>query len=138
MHQQVRVLIRKAMTDGLGAKHDEESLVEILTLLKGKNLRSAGRIDPTGGGEFVFSVHHAKGDDTADEEARDILRDMDYQADVYQVRPFVLDDREGTLLECIERIEAELQEPVIEVHVLTAEKNRKVPVQLVTRSMLDR
>jgi hypothetical protein len=140
MHQQVRCSIRKASTDAGFRALEEESLVDILTLLKGKNLRSAGRMRPggEGGGEFVFSVHHDEGDDTADEEARDILRGADYEADVFKVRHFVLNHREGALLDCIERLEAEMQEPVIEVHVLAAERKGKVPVQLVTRSMLNR
>ena len=83
-------------------------------------------------------MHHDDGDDTADEKARNILNGEGYEAEVFQVRYCVLEDREGALLECIESTAAEMKEPVIEVHVLTAEPDRRVPVQIVTRSMLNR
>jgi len=140
MHQQVRCLIRKAAQDDAArAVLDEESLVEILTLLSGTQLRSAGRVhaDGDGGGEFVFSVQHAKGDDAADQKARDLLRGEDYEAEVYKVKSFDLNHKEGALLESIRIVEAEMGEPVIEVYVAAAEPNRKIPVQLVTRSMLE-
>ena len=82
MHQQVRCLIRSTRTASARATLDEESLVEILTLLSGTQLRSAGRVHADGGGEFVFSVDHRPGDDSADNDARDILRD--YGAEVYR------------------------------------------------------
>ena len=63
MHQQVRCLIRSALGDSARATLDEESLVNILTLLQGTNLRSAGRVHGDGGGEFVFSVRHRPHDD---------------------------------------------------------------------------
>jgi hypothetical protein len=140
MHQQVRCSIQRTRGDVARGTLDEESLVDILTLLKGKNLRSAGRIHPGGdrGGEFVFSVDHREGDDTADQEARDILIGEGFAAEVYPVEHFVLKHEEGALLECIKRVEAKMNEPVIEVYVLAAERNGKVPVQLVTRSMLNR
>jgi hypothetical protein len=137
MHQQVRTSIRKSLADGFREQLDEESLIDILTLLKVKNLRSAGRMHVEGGDEFVFSVRHRKGDNKPDEDARNLLQSSDYEARVCEVRNFLLDDREGALLERIEQVEAEMGEPVIEVHVLTSEPNRKVPVQLVTQSMLD-
>ena len=86
---------------------------------------------------FVFSVDHRAGDDTADEQARDILRNNDFEAEVFKVRDFILDHRGGTLLERIEAVEAEMSEPVIEMYVGAAERNGKIPVQLVTRSMLN-
>jgi hypothetical protein len=139
MHQQVRCSIRNAGGDAERGALDEGSLVDILTLLRGMNLRSAGRLHPDGGGgEFVFSIQHAEGDDHADEEARDILKGNDFEAEVYKVRSVILNHREGALLASIKRLEAELNEPVIEVYVLAAEPNGKIPVQLVTRSMLNR
>jgi hypothetical protein len=141
MHQQVRTSIKQASSDGSGGALGagslaEGSLVEVLTLLQGKNLQSAGRANRGGGGEFVFSIQHDDGDDTADTDAREILKAEKYKADVYAVRPFLLDHREGALLECIQSLEAELGEPVIEVYVLAADPNGQVPVQLVTASML--
>jgi hypothetical protein len=138
MHQQVRTSIKNSRSDVSGVMPDEGSLVDVLTLLQGKNLRSAGRLNRGGGGgeEFVFSIQHDDGDDTADTDAREILKAEKYKADVYKVRSFVLDHREGALLECIKGLEAELDEPVIEVYVLAAEPNGQVPVQLVTPSML--
>jgi hypothetical protein len=139
MHQQVRTLIRATQSDGTRGALVEQSLVDILTLLVGTNLRSAGRTRlDSGDEEFVFSVQHAGNDNKADEKARDLLRDKNYEAQLVQVRSFVLDHREGSLLECIKELEDELNEPVIEVYVGAAERNNKVPVQLVTRSMLDR
>ena len=140
MHQQVRCSIRRADSDAAFGRLDEESLVDILTLLQGKNLRSAGRQHPDdgGGGEFVFSVHHRPHDDAPDEEARDILRGAGYEAEVYKVKSLDLNDKEGALLAFIQSVEAESGEHVIEVYVASAEPNRKVPVQVVTRSMLGR
>ena len=138
MHQQVRCLIRNAgRTMPTCGVLDEESLVEILTLLQGTNLRSAGRVhgDGGGGGEFVFSVQHDKDDDVPDQDARDILKD--YGAKVYKVEHVILDHHEGALLRAIKELEAARNEPVIEVYVAAAERNGKIPVQLVTRSMLE-
>jgi hypothetical protein len=135
MHQQVRCLIRSTSGDTARATLDEESLVEILTLLSGTQLRSAGRVHADGGGEFVFSVDHRPGDDGADNDARDILQD--YGAKVYKVEHVILDHREGALLRAITELEAARNEPVIEVYVAAAERNGKIPVQLVTRSMLE-
>ena len=56
---------------------------------------------------------------------------------MFKVRDFILDHRGGTLLERIEAVEAEMSEPVIEMYVGAAERNGKIPVQLVTRSMLN-
>ena len=89
----------------------------ILTLLQGTNLRSAGRVHGDGGGEFVFSVRHRPHDDAPDQDACDILTDEDYEARVYQVESFDLDDQEGALLAFIQRVEAKMGEPVIEVHI---------------------
>jgi hypothetical protein len=138
MHQQVRCSIRRADSDTALGPLDNESLVEILTLLSGTNLRSAGRVqaDGDGGGEFVFSVQHDKDDDVPDQDARDILKD--YGAEVYAVEHVELAHHGGTLLEAINDIEAKWSEPVIEVYVGAAERNGKIPVQLVTRSMLNR
>jgi hypothetical protein len=139
MHQQVRVSIQRSRTRRSGAVRHDESLVEILTLLQRRNLRSAGRTHTHAGGEeFVFSIQHADGDDSADLRARDLLRGRNYEAEVFPVRSFVLEHRGGALLRCIRRLEAELKEPVIEVYVLAAEPDGKVPVQLVTPSMLRR
>ena len=69
MQQQVRTSIKRRRSDGSREALDEESLVDILTLLSGKNLRSAGRMHIGADGEFVFSIQHAEGDDTADREA---------------------------------------------------------------------
>ena len=139
MHQQVRTLIRATQSDGTRGAVVEKSLVDILTLLSGTNLRSAGRTRlDEGDEEFVFSVDHAEGDDTADKKALDLLRDKNYEARLVRVRNFVLNHREGSLLECIKGLEAEMNEPVIEVYVGAAERNNKIPVQLVTRSMLNR
>ena len=138
MHQQVRTSIRSSGGDAARGTPGEESIVKILKELKPKNLQSAGRVQGEGGGEFVFSIDHADGDNHADVEARDILRDAGYEADVYEVRSFDLKHKEGSLLACIESLEAELDEPVIEVYVLAAEGNAKVPVQLVTRKMLEK
>jgi hypothetical protein len=137
MHQQVRCSIRKADSDAAFGRLDDESLVEILKLLSGTNLRSAGRVhaDGDGGGEFVFSVQHDKDDDVPDQDARDILKD--YGAEVYTVEHVELAHHGGTLLEAINDIEAKWSEPVIEVYVGAAERNGKIPVQLVTRSMLN-
>ena len=138
MHQQVRCLIRSARGNSARATLDEESLVNILTLLQGTNLRSAGRVHGDGGGEFVFSVRHRPHDDAPDQDACKILTDEDYEARVLPVESFDLDDREGALLAFIQRVEAKMGEPVIEVHLGSAERNGKVPVQLVTQSMLNR
>ena len=132
MHQQVRCLIRSALGDSARATLDEESLVNILTLLQGTNLRSAGRV------HGVFSVRHRPHDDAPDQDACKILTDDDYEARVLPVESFDLDDREGALLAFIQRVEAKMGEPVIEVHLGSAERNGKVPVQLVTQSMLNR
>ena len=138
MHQQVRCSIRRADSDADFGRLDEESLADILTLLQATNLRSAGRLRPDDGGEkFVFSVDHRPGDDTADQKARDILIGAGFEANVFQVEHFDLAHHGGTLLEAINEIEAKWSEPVIEVHVGAAERNGKVPVQLVTRSMLN-
>ena len=137
MHQQVRTSIRDSGGDAARGTLDEESLVRILKLLKPKNLRSAGRVQGESGGQFVFSIDHADGDNAADREARDILRGDGYEADAFEVRSFVLKHQKGALLACIESLEEELGEPVIEVYVLAADGNAKVPVQLVTRSMLE-
>lgn len=139
MHQQVRTSIRRARSDGTTGRVEEESLVEILTLLKGTNLRSAGRVKLDDGGEqFVFSVQHGDGDDTADEDACDILNGANFEAEVVKVKHYVLNHRPGALVNGIKRLEASKKEPVIEVHVGAAEPDGKVPVQLVTRSMLKR
>ena len=50
----------------------------------------------------------------------------------------ILDHHGGALLRAIEELEADKGEPVIEVYVGAAERNGKIPVQLVTRSMLNR
>ena len=76
MHQQVRTMTRKAPSDSAGAKPDEGSLIDILTLLKDTNLRSAGGKDLDRRGEFVFSVDHDDGDDTADQRACAVLKEQ--------------------------------------------------------------
>jgi hypothetical protein len=137
MHQQVRCLVRKARGDGSLGAFAEASLVEILTLLQGQNLASAGRVRVDGGDdEFVFSVQHV-GQDGTDQDACNILTDESYEARVVDVEHFVLNHKQGALLDRIKRLEARLKEPVIEVHILAAEGNGKVPVQFVTRSMLN-
>ena len=138
MHQQVRCSIRKASGITAHEMAGEESLVEILTLLRRTNLRSAGRVRGDRGEEFVFSVRHRPGDNQPDEAARDILTGKGYEAEVYEVKTVDLDDREGALLAFIKSVEADTDESVIEVHIGSAEPNRKVPVQLVTPSMLNR
>jgi hypothetical protein len=139
MHQSVRVLIKATEDDGTRGALVEKSLVDILSLLSGTNLRTAGRTRlDNGDEEFVFSVQHTGNDNKADEKALDLLRAENYEAQLVQVRSFVLDHRGGSLLECIKDLEAELNEPVIEVYVGAAERNNKIPVQLVTRSMLNR
>ena len=139
MHQSVRVLIKATEDDGTRGAPVEKSLVDILSLLSGTNLRTAGRARlDNGDEEFVFSVQHTGNDNKADEKALDLLRAENYEAQLVQVRSFVLDHRGGSLLECIRDLEAELNEPVIEVYVGAAERNSKIPVQLVTRSMLSR
>jgi hypothetical protein len=136
MHQQVRCLIRSSQDDSTRGALDEESLVKILSLLKDTNLQSAGRVHGDDGGEFVFSVQHDKDDDVPDQDARDILKD--YGAEVYAVEHVELAHHGGTLLAAINDVEAKWGEPVIEVYVGAAERNGKIPVQLVTRSMLNR
>jgi hypothetical protein len=134
MHQQVRTRTTKSREDD--AERPDEGLLDILSLLKNVNLRSAGGTNLDDGGEFVFSVHHAEGDDTADQQAADILTVKGYAASVYRVEYCLVDDRKGALLDCIRSKAAELDEPIVEVHVLTSERDRRVPVQIVTRSML--
>jgi hypothetical protein len=138
MHQQVRLSIRKSLADGSRARLDDESLVGILSLLRGANLQSAGRVntDAPDGGEFVFSVQHDPGDDSANPNARNLLKSKDYGAEAYDVREFMLEHKKGALLKCIRDLEKELNEPVIEVYVGAADADGSVPVQLVTRSML--
>ena len=132
-------MIRKARTDADRGMSDDESLIEVLTLLSGTNLRSAGRVRFDGGDEeFVFSVQHNGRDSRPDVNARRILHDNNFEAEVYEVRDFELDHRQGTLLEKVRELEEEKQEPVIEVYIGAAERNGKIPVQLVTRSMLNR
>lgn len=137
MHQQVRTSTIKTATND-DAAEKEGSLVDILSILKGVNLRSAGGSNLDEGGEFVFSVHHDEGDDSADERAADLLRRKRYEPTVYKVEYCLVDDREGALLECLQSKETELGEPIVEVHVLTSEPDGRVPVQIVTRSMLSR
>jgi hypothetical protein len=136
MHQQVRCSIRRA--DAAFGRPDEESLVEILTLLQAMSLRSAGRVRPgDGGGEkFAFSVVHPPGDDTADQEACNILLGAGFEAKVFQVEHRDLVHQGGTLLEAINEVEEKWGEPVIEVYVGAAEPGGEIPVQLVTRKML--
>ena len=51
----------------------------------------------------------------------------------------LVNDSEGALLECIEKTLADTKEPVVELHVGTAEESDgRVPVQIVTRSMIER
>jgi hypothetical protein len=139
MHQQVRTMTRKAPSDSAGAKPDEGSLIDILTILRTTNLRSVGGKDLDRRGEFVFSVHHEEGDDSADLAARDVLRDKGYRAELFKVECCLLEDEEGALLKCIENTKAETKEPVVELHVGTAEKSDgRIPVQIVTRSMIER
>ena len=138
MHQQVRTSITKSRSDGSRGELDEGDLVEILRLLKVKNLRSAGRVKLDDRDEFVFSVRHRKGDDTQDQSACDILKNEGYDARVCKVSHLLLDDEEGALLAFVEQVENDEKEPAIEVHILTSEPNKQVPVQVVTRSMLNR
>ena len=139
MHQQVRTSIRRIRSDGTTEAPEAESLVAILTLLKGKNLQSAGRVKlDTGDEQFVFSVQHAAGDNSADQDACDILNGADFEAAIYPIKAILLGHRPGELLNRIDRLERSKREPVIEVHVLAAEPDGRVPVQLVTRSMLNR
>ena len=138
MHQQVRLSTLKARRATAGVTADEGSVVGILTLLKKMNLRSAGRTYLAEGGEFVFSVRHEGNDGRADQRACNLLKRNKYEAKVYEVESRLLEDREGALVEYINEIETAMDEPVIEVHVLTPEPDGQVPVQLVTRSMLNR
>jgi hypothetical protein len=139
MHQQVRVMIQKSQDDAARGVVAEESLVAILSLLSGTNLRSAGRTRSDGGDEeFVFSVDHPPHDDTLDQQACDLLVGEGYEANLFKVKDFELSHRHGTLLECIQKLEAQLHESVVEVYVGAAERNGKIPVQLVTPSMLNR
>ena len=139
MHQQVRTSIRRTSSDDTSGRIEEESLVEILTLLTGTNLRSAGRVRLDSGDEqFVFSVQHVDDDDAPDQEACDILKGANYEAEVFKVQHYVLSHRPGALFNRIKRLEKSKKEPVVEVHVGAAEPDGKVPVQLVTRSMLNR
>ena len=137
MHQQVRCSIRRA--DAAFGRLDEESLVEILTLLQAMSLRSAGRTRPDDGGDekFVFSVDHRPGDDSDDQAACRILTDAGFEANVFQVEHRDLVHHGGTLLEAINEVEEKWGEPVIEVYIGAAERNGKIPVQLVTRSMVN-
>jgi len=137
MHQQVRTSTTRNRGED-AAKPRPGGLHEILSLLQGVNLRSAGGTNLDNGGMFVFSVHHEEGDDTADQRACDVLEAKGYEAEVYPVSYCLVDDREGALLECIESRAAELKEPILELHVLTSEPDGRVPVQIVTRSMLSR
>ena len=137
MHQQVRCLIKQAPGDAARGALDEESLVKILALLQGTNLRSAGRVHGEGGGEFVFSVRHRPHDDKPDNDACKILTDENYEARVIPVESFDLEDKEGALLAFIETVEGKTGERVIEVHIGSAHQNRTVPVQLVTPKMLN-
>ena len=137
MHQQVRTSIRISGGDAARGTLGDESLVKILKELKPRNLQSAGRVQGERGEEFIFSIDHADGDNHADIEARDLLRDAGYEADAFEVGSFILRHKEGALLQCIEELEKE-GAPVIEVYVLAAEGKGKVPVQLVTRKMLEK
>jgi hypothetical protein len=140
MHQQVRTSIKKAArSDDSGEAVGAQSLVEVLTVLQGMNLQSAGRLNPTrgDGGELVFSIQHEDGDDSANKSARNALRDAKYKAEAYDVEYFLLEHREGALLECIRDFENKRGQPVIEVYVLApADPDGPVPVQLVTAPML--
>ncbi len=139
MHQQVRTSIRRTRRASTSGRIEEESLVEILNLLKGTNLQSAGRVKlDTGDEQFVFSVQHVAGDNSADQDACDLLNGADFEAAVYPIKAILLSHRPGELLNRIDRLERSKREPVIEVHVLAAEPDGRVPVQLVTRSMLNR
>ena len=57
MHQQVRCSIKSASNDAARGAVDDVSLVEILTLLKNTNLRSAGRIRFDDGRELKAIIH---------------------------------------------------------------------------------
>ncbi len=133
MHQQVRLSRLKARHDG--SRTGEESVVGILSHLVKWNLRSAGRTYLADGGAFVFSVRHPDDDhkDEPDQAACDHLNANDYEAKVYAVESRLLNDQEGALRDYIDEIEGKLEEPVIEVHILTPELDGQVPVQLVTR-----
>jgi hypothetical protein len=139
MHQQVRTSIRRTRSDDTSGRLEEGSLVEILDLLTGTNLRSAGRVRLESGDEqFVFSVQHVGNEDAPDQAACDVLTGANYEAAVFKVQHYVLPHRPGALFNRIKRLETTKSEPVIEVHVGAAEPDGKVPVQLVTRSMLNR
>ena len=137
MHQQVRTSTTRtgSGSPGPGAMAAEGGLVHILTTLLGAgvNLRTAGGRDLDKGGDFVFSVHHEKGDDTADYAARDILHSVGYnEAEVYSVRECIVSDEPGSLLRCIEETERE-RGPVYEIFVGTHDDDGNIPIQIVTR-----
>ena len=137
MHQQVRTSTTKtgSGSPAPGAMADEGGLSDILRTLLGAdvNLRTARGRDLDKGGEFVFSVRHKEGDDTADYAARDILRSVGYdEAEVYTVRECIVNDEPGSLLRCIEETERE-RGPVYEIFVGTHDDEGNIPIQIVTR-----
>jgi hypothetical protein len=115
---------------------DPGGLVDILNTLldAGVNLRTAGGRDLDEGGIFVFSVHHAEGDDEPDRQAAALLRKHGYDAGVYTARECIVSDEPGSLLRCIQETEAE--SPVYELFVGTPDEEGHIPVQIVTRADL--
>jgi hypothetical protein len=113
---------------------DPGGLVDILQRLleADVNLRTAGGRDLDAGGTFVFSVHHAEGDDEPDHQAAGLLRDHGYDAEVVKVRECVVSDEPGSLLNCIQ--EAEAESPVYEIFVGTPDEEGHIPIQIVTRA----
>ena len=139
MHQQVRTSIRPRNSERQRAAIDEDSLLGILTLLRGTQLRSAGRVRlDDGSEEFVFSVDHVDGDDKPDNDACEILTGKGYEAEVFPAEYELLDHRPGALLRHIRTLEKSKEWLVTEVHVLAGEQDGKVPVQFVTRPVVNR
>jgi hypothetical protein len=140
MHQSVRTSSTKTGSGGggPGAMADTGGLVDILETLLGAgvNLRTAGGRDLDEGGPFVFSVHHAEGDDEPDHQAAALLREHGYDAGVFKARECVVSDEPGSLLRCIRK--AQEESPIYEIFVGTPDEEGHIAVQIVTKADLKR
>jgi hypothetical protein len=69
----------------------------------GINIAAAGGSDIESGGEFGFALEHPEGDESAYDEAEQLLRDRGYDPRRVEVVSCALDNEPGTLLRCIRK-----------------------------------
>lgn len=138
MHQQVRTSTRKRQgSDGPGAMEAPQGgVVDILEILYKAdiNLRAAGGRDLDRGGEFVFAVDHGEdNDDQPGEDAAALLNEHGYRARPLYVHHCLVDNKPGSLLNCIKETEAAEGQPVFEIFVGAASAGDQIPIQITTR-----